>query len=140
MSGAVMLDGVLIVLLAATLLQAVRLERNLGTLRRNQAELQRIISGFDDATRHAEAGLDRLHDAAGVAGRKLAQQTERGAALQQDLEFLTARGDKLADRLEVLVRVARGQAETPAAAAPAAATASATAGGRDLLRILQAQR
>lgn len=145
MGGALVLNIVLLVLLGATLVQAVRLERSLGMMRRNRAELERMIAGFDGATRQAEAGLDRLRDAADGAGRQLARQIERGGALQQDLEFLTARGDKLADRLEVLVRVARGQGDagapqaSPAQAGPAATPRRADA-ERDLLRILQATR
>ena len=126
MWSSAVLDVLLVVLLGATLVQALRLERTLGALRRDRGEFERMIAGFDGATRQAEAGLDRLRGAADGAGRQIARHIEQASSLHQDLDFLTARGEKLADRLEMLVRIARGQAgATPAALGPAAFTPAA---------------
>jgi hypothetical protein len=140
MSGSLFIDLLLIALLGATLVQAVRLERTLGSLRRDRAELERMIAGFDGATRQAEAGLDRLRGAADGTGRQIARQIEQAASLQQDLEFLSARGDKLADRLDMLVRLARTQAEAPATPQAPAPAARRSQAERDLMRVLQATR
>lgn len=100
-------DLVLIVLLAATLFQALRLERALGVLKRDRAALEQLVAGFNASTRQAEQGIERLRATAGGAGREIAKQIDTCTALKDDLNFLIGRGGKLADRLDALVRSAR---------------------------------
>lgn len=108
------LELVLVLLLAATLFHATRLERALGVLKRDRATLETLIAGFNTSTRQAEDGIVRLRDAADGAGRQIAHQTEAAIALKDDLVFLTERGEQLADRLERLVRSGRPMvAEVP---------------------------
>lgn len=116
------LDCVLILLLAATLFHAVRLERALGVLKRDRGALEELVSGFNASTRLAEQGVERLRGAADGAGRQLARQIDAANALKDDLAFLSDRGETLADRLDALVRGARHVAPpTPVpASAPAA--------------------
>jgi hypothetical protein len=147
-----LLELILLVLLIATLLHTVRLHRALGAMRQDRATLMDAVEGFDSGTRQAEAGLGRLRDAADQVGGQLAH----AAALKDDLEFLSARGEQLADRLDALVRAARtlepppqaepprvGWAPAPAAApiAPApiapAASAMRSQAERDLLLALR---
>ncbi len=130
------LDLVLIVLLAATLFHALRLERALGVLKRDRAALEELVAGFNASTRQAELGIERLRAAADGAGRQIVRQIEAGEALKQDLLFLSQRGEQLADRLDRLVRAARapaadGSAETPRAQSQAE---------RDLLAALRVTR
>jgi Domain of unknown function (DUF6468) len=112
------LEIVLVVLLLATLVQALRLERALGILKRDRAALEALVAGFNASTRQAEAGVDRLKAAADGAGRQIEQQISVSMSLKDDLLLLGDRGDMIADRLESLVRVAR-----PLAADPVPATA-----------------
>ena len=67
-----LLEIVLVGLLAATLFHALRLERALGVLKRDRAALEELVDGFNASTRQAEAGIDRLRDAAEGAGRQIA--------------------------------------------------------------------
>ena len=97
----------LIVLLSATLFHAVRLERALGVLKRDRAELEGLVQGFNASTQQAEAGVERLRGAVDGAGRQIARQIESASALKDDLVFLTERGERLADRLDQLVRAGR---------------------------------
>ncbi len=113
-----LLEAVLIVLLAATLFHAVRLERALGRLKRDRATLGALVAEFNDSTRQAENGIERLRQAADGAGRQIARQSEMAGALKGDLAFLVERGERLADRLDRLVRSGRG-VETGRPAAPA---------------------
>lgn len=106
-----LLEIVLLVLLAATLFQALRLERALGVLKRDRAALEELVSGFNASTRAAEQGVDHLRTAAEGAGRSLQRQIETSTGLKDDLLFLSERGERLADRLETLVRQARGLAQ-----------------------------
>ena len=101
------LEIVLVVLLGATLFQAIRLERALGVLKRDRASLELLVAGFNASTHQAESGIQRLHAAADGAGRQIESQMTKSVALKDDLAFLTERGDRLADRLDTLVRQVR---------------------------------
>ena len=72
------------------------------------------MSGFNASTQTAEQGVARLRAAAEGAGRTLARQIEAAQSLKDDLGF--ARGawrGFLADRLDGLVRKARGPTPEP---------------------------
>jgi hypothetical protein len=109
-----LLDIALIVLLGATLFHALRLERALGVLRRDRSALEELVSGFNASTRQAELGIERLRGAADGAGKQIARQIDAAESLKDDLTFLTERGDRLADRLDKLVRAARQISPEPA--------------------------
>lgn len=101
------LDILLIVLLIATLFHAVRLERALGVLKRDRAALEELVATFNASTRQAETGIERLRAAADGAGRQVARQIDSAKALKDDIGFLSERGERVADRLDALVRAAR---------------------------------
>jgi len=107
-----------VVLLAATLFHAVRLERRLGVLKRDRAALEALVKGFNDATIRAEAATARLRGAAEGAGKALSAQLEAAEGIKSDLAFLIERGESLADRLDQAVRTAR-QAAPPVASSAA---------------------
>ncbi|HVZ06814.1 DUF6468 domain-containing protein [Rhodopila sp.] len=135
------LEIVLVVLLLATLVQALRLERALGVLKRDRVALEALIAGFNASTRQAEAGVDRLKAAADGAGRKLEQQIAASAMLKDDLLFLGERGDRIADRLDSLVRAARPLAPDPLLVTTEPATpAQRSEAERNLLQALRLVR
>ena len=101
------LEALVVLLLAATLVQSVRLERALGALRRDRAALEQLIADFNASTHQAEAGIGRLRAAADGAGRQIARQIDTATRLKDDLVFVADRGDRLADRLDTLVRAGR---------------------------------
>jgi hypothetical protein len=101
------LELVLVALLGATLFQAIRLERALGVLKRDRASLEALVADFNNSTNQAESGIQRLRATADGTGRQVETQLATSVALKGDLEFLTERGERLADRLETLVRSAR---------------------------------
>jgi hypothetical protein len=102
------LEVVLIALLAGTLFHAIRLERALGVLKRDRAALEALVAEFNASSHAAEQGVERLREAAEGAGRQIVRQMDAGGRLKDDLLFLNDRGEKLADRLDRLVRAARG--------------------------------
>jgi Domain of unknown function (DUF6468) len=137
------LECVLVVLLGITLLHAVRLERALKVLRGERAALGDAVAHLESGTRQAESGVEQLRAAAENAGRQLARQVERAVALQDDLRFLHARGESLADRLDAAIRAGRGAAPQPAAPEPEPPEMPQrvrSQAERDLLRALQVAR
>lgn len=157
-----LLETALLALLGATLFHAVRLERALGVLRRDRAALEELVAGFNSSTRAAEQGIERLRGAAEGAGRQMQRQVETATGLKDDLLFLIERGERLADRLDAIVRAARpavptaapevapaepamaedGDAFPPLGAGPrpAAAAGLRSQAERDLLRALRMAR
>ena len=102
-----LLEIVLMVLLVLTMFHAFRLERALGVLRRDRAALEELVAGFNTSARQAEDGIERLRAAADGAGRQIARHVDQARSLKSDLEFLSARGEKIADRLANVVRKAK---------------------------------
>lgn len=101
------IELILVAMLAATLFHAVRLERALGVLKRDRATLEALVAGFNASTMQAENGIERLRATADGAGRQIARQAEAATALKDDLAFLMERGERLADRMDTLVRSSR---------------------------------
>ena len=101
------LELALVALLAATLFHAVRLERALGILKRDRVQLQELIAGFNTSTRQAEIGIERLRAAVDGAGQQVANRVDAALSLKDDLTLLIERGDRLADRLDALIRAGR---------------------------------
>jgi len=107
------LEIVLIGLLAITLFHALRLERALGILKRDKADLENLVSGFNASTQQAEAGVTKLRAAAEGAGRQLARQIEAARLLHSDLEFILGRAEQSADRLDQAIRSTRTREAIP---------------------------
>ena len=101
------LEIILVLMLATTIFHAFRLERALGVLKRDRASLEMLVSGFNQSTRAAELGVERLHEAAEGAGRQVERQIVGASRLKDDLQFLIDRGERLADRLEAQLRTVR---------------------------------
>jgi hypothetical protein len=133
-----LLEIILVMLLGATLFQAIRLERALGVLKSDRASLEMLVVGFNASTRQAESGIQRLREAADGAGRNIENQLTKSVSLKDDLAFLTERGDRLADRLDQLVRTARPM--VPERQQEAAAPKGGSNTERDLLNALRMAR
>ena len=110
------LDVVVAVLLAATIVYAALLNKRLQGLRANKAEFEAMVTEFNEATRRTEGAIQALRMAADQTGKALSAQVERAQALRDELGFLTSRADALADRA-----AGRAEAPPPKPAAPAAA-------------------
>lgn len=76
-------------------------------LKQDRVAVGELVAGFDSSARSAGHGLDQLRQAAEHAGRHIAKHVEAAAALKDDLAYLTDRGNRLADRMDSLVRAGR---------------------------------
>ncbi len=103
----ILLEILLTGLLGAMLVHAMRLERALGIIRRDRADLELLLRNFGESTQTAESGIAQLRSAADGAGRQIARQTEIAQTLKDDLAALIERGEGVADRLDTLVRFSR---------------------------------
>ncbi len=125
------LDGVVVVLLVATIGYAVVLNRRIGEMRKWKAEFDRMITSFNQATTRAEAGIQSLKSIASQRGPDLQRSLDKARSLRDDLAYLVERGDTLADRLTESVRSAiptPRAAEAPIAASTPAAIEIPAAG------------
>ncbi len=120
MSLTLILDGLIVILLIATIVYAVILNQKLNLLRKNKDDLSRMIANFNEATVRAESSIPRLRKAADEARQALQEKVEKAQQLRDDLAFMIERGDSMANRLESSVRMARGEARPAAPARPAA--------------------
>jgi hypothetical protein len=111
------LDVMVAVLLAVTIIYAWVLNQRLSQLRRNRDDLAKVVSSFNEATARAEAGIPKLRKAAEETGIALQERVEKAQSLRDDLAFMIERADAMADRLEQAVRSAREEIRAPAAPA-----------------------
>ena len=126
MNPALLLEGLLAVLLAATVGYCFVLNRRLTALRAMQSEMQSLFAEFNRATERAEAGIALLRKAGEDAGTDLQHRVDKAQKLADELGFIVETGDRLAERLTGQISVARRPGGGDASA-PAARTAAATA-------------
>ena len=104
MALSLFLDGLIAVLLVATIGFCIVLNRRLGTSRKAQAELAGLAQVLNEATSHAQQGIEGLKHASVELGRELGDKISKAQSLNSDLAFMTEHGTDLADRLEGVVR------------------------------------
>lgn len=97
MSEAILIDGIVIILLGATIYVAYRLDRRLQSVRSVQHELAGVIRDLNVAAARAEAGIQ---------GLKLAAQSS-GQELEEQIRSARAAGDELARLLKSTERTGR---------------------------------
>ena len=118
-----LLELIVVVLLVVTIGYCVALHRRLGTLRMAQDEMKQFIASFNEATARAESSVAHLRAAASESARGLQPRIEQANTLVGDLDMLTHRAGKLANRLE--------NTATPASSArPAAKPARPSRGAK----------
>lgn len=147
MSVEIVLDVVVIVLLAVSIVYAAILNRRLTTLRESKAEMEKLFANFAKATSNAESGLAAMRHTVESYGTTLQGKLDAASAVAEDLRFLVERGGATADRLEASVTAGRTAAAAPAASglggkvAPASPPAqSTTPKGDALVQALRAMR
>jgi hypothetical protein len=95
----VLLDGLLVILLVATISWCFILNRRLGNIRAASKQMKDLVGNFSTSTEQAKAGIKALKVAAEVDGAALQDIVDTARVLRDELAFLTEAGDTLADRL-----------------------------------------
>lgn len=121
------LDGLMVVLLALTIISVWVLSARLKYVRNSRQEFEGLIRQFDEATKRADTGVKNLQAAAGKAGQDLQDVLSRARNLRDELGIMIESADSLARRLE---NAAPAKAAAPAA--PPLEVGKAEPAGRDL--------
>lgn len=95
-------------LLVGTILVGLRLERALRTVRGDREALAGCAAGLDEASRRAQAASVALRRDAEESRAAMQAGTAAAEPVRDDLRYLLQRAEAVADRLEELVRAARG--------------------------------
>ncbi len=90
----------LCILLAATLVYCVVLERRLMTVRQGQQDLKKTIGDLNASIASAGASLRALQAAAGNVGEVLDRKVTSARAAIDELSLVAASGERIAQRME----------------------------------------
>lgn len=118
------LDLVMIVLLVATIIYAIILNRKLAAFRRSREDMQNFLTAFNAANERAETSITALKEMAEQSGEKLREDIEKAGALNEDLSFMVDRGESIANRLEKAARDVNSARRTSGAAGEGVQTTS----------------
>jgi methyl-accepting chemotaxis protein len=136
MSWTLIADGLLAVLLVATLFYVRRFSRQVAVIRDSRGEFEKLIADLTRSTDQAASHLHQFNATAELAGSDLQARVERAQGLTaefgkmgDDLKLLAERAEAAANRLEAVIargrHIAAVSAPSPAAAPPAPGVAFA---------------
>jgi len=109
LSLSTIVECILAMLLAATLVYCVKLEKRLRQLREDQENLNATVGSLNAGIAAAQASLAGLKAAAKEAGEALGAKVPGARALADELSMLVTSGDRIASRIEgALERPVRG--------------------------------
>jgi ABC-type transporter Mla subunit MlaD len=97
---ALIIEGALTVLLAATLVYCAILERRLASLRRGQDSFQKTISELNAAIESAGSAIRTLKTSTAGASVALDERLVKARNLIDELSLVTASADRIAQRIE----------------------------------------
>lgn len=97
------LDTALLLLLAATILYAWRLNKKLGSFRNAKQEFIDIITEFNKAVATAESNLLKLQNLTNETEHDFKERMDKARFLANDLSFLIHKGSGVADKLERMI-------------------------------------
>lgn len=134
MTWTLIADGVVAVLLVATLVYVRRFSKHVEAIRASRGEFEKLIADLTKSTDQAASHLHQFKVTAEVAGGDLQARADRAQGLTaefgkigDDLKLLTERAESAANRLEAAVAKARQNASMSAAAASAPSPAAVRA-------------
>lgn len=106
------MDGLVLVLLGATIIYAARLSKHLKNFREGRKELEKLITDLSGQIVRAEGAIEGLKASARDMTRDLQAQLDEAKAIGADLEIMTRGANNIADRLDKAADRTR-QAEPP---------------------------
>lgn len=113
-----LLDGLVAILLGATIFYCAMLDRKLKALRSGQDGLKQTIDQLNTATARAEISISQMKQVSGQLDDGLTQQMRDARSLADELSVMVASGNKVAGQLGTGRPRAAAAAPTPAALKP----------------------
>ncbi|MCE7999826.1 MAG: hypothetical protein HEP70_13280 [Rhodobiaceae bacterium] len=113
-----LLDGLVAILLGATIFYCAMLDRKLKALRSGQDGLKQTIDQLNTATARAEISISQMKQVSGQLDDGLTQQMRDARTLADELSVMVASGNKVAGQLGTGRPRASASAQTPAALKP----------------------
>ena len=102
LSLGMMLDIVILVLLLATIIYAVRLTAYLKKFKDSRSDLEGVIKDLSVHVNKPEKAMADLNDAVDISSHDLKDRMNRANKMFDELEMVIQTGDALANRLETL--------------------------------------
>lgn len=94
------MDGLVLVLLGATIIYAARLSQHLKNFREGRKDLEKLISDLSSQIIRAEGAIEGLKSSARDVSRDLQRQLDEAKDVSGDLEIMTRGANNMADRLD----------------------------------------
>lgn len=94
-----LIDGILIILLLATIFCAVGLSRRLSLLRSDKKNLEKLMGEFHHISEKADKSLNGIRATAEEVSRELAEANAKSRSMRDELAFLVERADRLAEKI-----------------------------------------
>ena len=104
------IDGLVLVLLAATVLIGARLSLQLKAFRKSRQDLENLITSLSTHIDKANNAIGGLQEGARRSGANLQEKINEAQALRDELQIIAQSGDSLAARLE---RLSDGKGRPP---------------------------
>ena len=122
------LDLVLIGMVGAGLVQAIKLIKHLTTLQQSRGDMERFVRDFNATVLRAEIGIKNLKTAARDSGDDLEKLVEKAHLVRDELQLIVESADRVAERLsQSATHLNRPDFKTEPAVKPAAAPSSPVA-------------
>lgn len=90
-----MMNGVMVALLLATIIYCLKLNRKIADLQDGKSELAQIIREFDESTTRATKNINDIHAATERIAENIQLKIDKANYLANDLDMLIERGGKL---------------------------------------------
>ncbi len=98
----IILDIIVLLTLAITMIFAVRLSRQFNDLKANESQLKSLILGLDNSTNKAKLAIQEMSSTAMSSGEELQLKINKSRELYDELEMVVEAGDNLAGRLQIM--------------------------------------
>jgi hypothetical protein len=99
MIWSLLIEGLLVLLLTATIYFAIRLNKRLTVLRVEKEQLEKLIKQFEIVADRAQSSLSGLKGTADQVKSDLDDATQKSHAMRDELAFLIERADINAEKL-----------------------------------------
>lgn len=122
MSGALfslLINGIVIVLLGATIVYAARLSKHLKTFRDSRKDFDRLVRDLSAQITKADDAVAALKQTARDNGRNLQEKIDAARALSDELQLMVESGDNIASRIEKQADRGRGDKQAKIPSLPA---------------------